>query len=73
MSELNDILTQEQRGFGLWVTEAPADPNIINLIGPNGSVVKSFNKPADPESIRKAADKAMGKFIPRNPSAADTL
>ncbi len=55
----NEILLNKHKQFGLWLTRAPVDEGIVNLIY-KGSVVASF-----PEStvkvaeIRAAADKIL--------------
>ncbi len=55
----NDILQNEHKQVGLWLTRAPADDGIINLVY-KGSVVASF--PASTVTvadIRAAADKIL--------------
>lgn len=59
---LNSILTKEQQSFGLWLSEAPADADCLNLIL-HGSCYGTFNAKTPvhilvPE-IRHMADEIM--------------
>lgn len=55
----NEVLLNKHKQFGLWLTRAPADTNIINLIY-KGSAVASFPvSTVTIVEIRVAADKIM--------------
>ncbi len=55
----NEILLNKHKQFGLWLTRAPTDADIINLIY-RGSVVASFPiSTVKIAEIREAADKVL--------------
>ena len=56
---LDGVLQPEHKRYGLWLTEAPADASIINLIL-KGSAVASFTaRTVTISEIIKTADKIM--------------
>ena len=58
---LENVLTPEHRTFGLWLCEAPADPEKLNLIL-DGRAMASFpTKTVTPWEIKAEADKVVSQ------------
>lgn len=63
MKQLDRVLQPEHKQAGLWLTEAPEDTSIINLIY-NGNVIASF--PASTITATEIREIANGIMIKHN-------